>query len=524
MRVFISYKVEDGNFVRGVAERLLANDLDIWFGEYAVLPENYERFKEVIDEGIEHATHAVVFSNDNWSTSKWCQYEMKGLLAGLPGTENILEVCIPKESEAHQKWPELASQAPVIFEGDYRQPTDTDFDELVRKICSWLGVPLRYGTAPVMAGSRLYLERFGADLDTGPFQPSLTRTTQLEMESLDAYGQRTLVFTGRIGDKDVSMDLYMSPTGSVVHQMAIEQDERSDDEVVYKAYWEYSREWLRKKSENSSYPLRSRGLHLVFVGGCSHMGLTYTSKPLSTSECIWERRYAISLRDQASNVEGEAGLVFAAALRGTEREQLTQFCRLSPQLEAIARSFSYRPPSGLATVLHNLPILMGKTVYAAAAFTLFAYLSFSGKNAALALLAAFPGGYFVATAINFLTRSIYRRLLLATQPISDDFASRSSFERLSNDSLHQLLSAPVIFLVDMMLDIGKIWKKPLRALLCTIVLLLCASAVWAVESYGWSMVTSIALCASGALAGGLFGTFSVSDYIAVKREQWAGDR
>lgn len=520
MRVFLSYKVEDGNFVRGVAERLLANDLDIWFGEYAVLPEDYERFKESIDEGIEHATHAVVFSNDNWATSEWCQYEMKGLLAGLPGTENVLEVCIPKGGEAHKKWPELAGQAPIIFEGDYRQPTDADFDELVRKICSWLGVPLRYAAAPIMAGSRLHLKRFGADLDTGPFQPSLTRTTRLEMESPDArQGQRTLVFTGRIGDNDVSMDLYMSPTGSVVHQMAIEQNKRSDDRAVYEAYWKYAREWLREKSENSSYPLRSRGLHLVFVGGRSHMGLTYTSKPLSASECIWERRYAISLRDEAGNLEGEAGLVFAAALRGMEREQLTQFCRVSPQLEAIARSFSYRPPSGFATIRHNLPILMGKTVYTAAAFTLFVCLSFRGKNPALALLAAFSGGYFAATAINFLTRSIYRRLLLATQPISDDFASRSSFERLSSDSLHQLLSAPVFFLSDMMLDIGKIWKKPLRALLYTIVLLLCAWAVWTVESCGWSMVTAIALCASGSLAGGLFGTFSVSDYITAKREQ-----
>ena len=35
MQVFLSYKVEDGNLVRGVGERLLANGLDTWFAEYA---------------------------------------------------------------------------------------------------------------------------------------------------------------------------------------------------------------------------------------------------------------------------------------------------------------------------------------------------------------------------------------------------------------------------------------------------------------------------------------------------------
>jgi hypothetical protein len=59
--LFISYKSEDANLVRAVAERLMACGNEIWFAEYRVLPENYEEFDMLIDEGLAHGPCAGLY-------------------------------------------------------------------------------------------------------------------------------------------------------------------------------------------------------------------------------------------------------------------------------------------------------------------------------------------------------------------------------------------------------------------------------------------------------------------------------
>ncbi|MGM0668314.1 MAG: toll/interleukin-1 receptor domain-containing protein, partial [Gemmatimonadota bacterium] len=92
MLVFVSYKSEDANLVRGVAERMTANGVSLWFAEYEVLPETYERFQEAIDEGIQNASHGLIFTNARWADSEYCRYEMAHLLERIPPGK-ITEVC-----------------------------------------------------------------------------------------------------------------------------------------------------------------------------------------------------------------------------------------------------------------------------------------------------------------------------------------------------------------------------------------------------------------------------------------------
>lgn len=131
--IFLSYKSEDANLVRLVAEYLIAGGLDVWFNEYQILPENYERFTEAIDEGIRQATHAVVFTNNRWSRADWCLYEMKGLLRSIADRSRIVEVCIPYEDEPRHVFQELLERAPVIVTGDSRDPSPKDMQKVVRE-------------------------------------------------------------------------------------------------------------------------------------------------------------------------------------------------------------------------------------------------------------------------------------------------------------------------------------------------------------------------------------------------------
>lgn len=41
---FITYKSEDADLVRNVADQLIASGIRVWFAEYQVLLQNYDQF------------------------------------------------------------------------------------------------------------------------------------------------------------------------------------------------------------------------------------------------------------------------------------------------------------------------------------------------------------------------------------------------------------------------------------------------------------------------------------------------
>lgn len=77
--VFISYKNEDANLARQLADGLQAAGVRVWFAEYVALSVNYDDFDSALEqrlrEGIEASTHAVMITNRQWSASDFCQKE-----------------------------------------------------------------------------------------------------------------------------------------------------------------------------------------------------------------------------------------------------------------------------------------------------------------------------------------------------------------------------------------------------------------------------------------------------------------
>jgi hypothetical protein len=113
MFVFMSYKSEDSNLVRAVAEQLIACGLDVWFNEYRILVSDYKRFLAGIDDGLARATHAVVFTNDRWAEARWCNHEMDGLLKYIADRSRVIEVAIPSENGPRKRYPDLLGRPAV---------------------------------------------------------------------------------------------------------------------------------------------------------------------------------------------------------------------------------------------------------------------------------------------------------------------------------------------------------------------------------------------------------------------------
>ena len=108
--LFLSYKSEDAQLVRFIAEQLIAQGQDVWFNEYRVPLHNWdEDFEPELRKGTRSCERAVYFTNARWSSSAWCTQVEAGDILGRVPVGSCIEVRMPFESGPHQRLPELAT-------------------------------------------------------------------------------------------------------------------------------------------------------------------------------------------------------------------------------------------------------------------------------------------------------------------------------------------------------------------------------------------------------------------------------
>ena len=75
--VFISYRSEDTENVRLIAEALMANGVRPWFAEYKINLFNRPHFKEEIEAAIGSSRHFVFFATRSYYQSEYCLDELR---------------------------------------------------------------------------------------------------------------------------------------------------------------------------------------------------------------------------------------------------------------------------------------------------------------------------------------------------------------------------------------------------------------------------------------------------------------
>jgi hypothetical protein len=163
--LFISYRSEDANLVRPVAETLLAAGLDVWFAEYQVLLANYAQFQAEVDRGIDLSRYALVFTNDRWAASKWCRLDIDRIIPPL-GADRVLEVCIPPGDGPHAYRHELGRARSMVWDG--RPEAVVEFIRAPTPLALPAGV--RPSRAASSGSGRVRRLRFGGRFDPGPMR------------------------------------------------------------------------------------------------------------------------------------------------------------------------------------------------------------------------------------------------------------------------------------------------------------------------------------------------------------------
>ena len=307
---FVSYKSEDVELARRIAERLMASGLRIWFDEYQVLLTDRHLFQDAIDRGIALSTYGIAITNDRYVASDYCRDELKQLLAHC-GPERVIEIRYPAEPGTRRAFPQLEA-APSL---DLEPAEDPDAAlALIGKITEWriVAEPEPLPAAP----KRVYSDKWWG------FVYSVDVTGWTLVDPSFAGGgpcyclhEPPLFWNLQYGRED-NPDILRARLGGI--------GSRIDDRLVLDQMREYA---LRYFTEVNPAP--AAGVHLYFLNGAAHLALTYSHGR------FWKRRYSMIL---ARPVTGRvAEFLFTFQFEG----DFAEYCRHVEIMDSVVASLRW---------------------------------------------------------------------------------------------------------------------------------------------------------------------------------------
>lgn len=430
--LFVSYKSQDANEVRSVVDSLIANGLRVWFAEYHVLLPNYTQFQTAIDKGIDDSQFALIFCNDSWARSQYCQLEIVRILQNL-SLERILLVTIPAgfETQTLMKWVlhKIAQNAlpepgitpylsiddvtgklaipqedlPFLKRIDLSAvraiPWEDEPEKVIRFVVQSTGLLSKQVIpSPILqshsATSRWTQRRFGVTLNPGVFEEQVNPESEW-FTSVWGAG----FFKAKMESHTLLMAVLVSPFEPAIASLSAGPTSSDDDRQLYGLYRKYAREFI---ADHDGIEL---GLHLFYWGieKKSQMALTYILSKSDKEQL--ERRYALTI-ETADGAVAEINIMFAVNPEQEDRmEAFRTFCKFSPYFEKIVASLTYEPPPrwGEFTVV----TLGAKSVAIIATLTgLIVALSYYTVPEICALWAAVNGVLFADAFLFFTWRPV----------------------------------------------------------------------------------------------------------------------
>ncbi len=291
--VFISYKSEDVEIARRVANQLMASGLKVWFAEYQVLLQNYDQFQEAINHGIDNSDWGIALTNNRYAESVYCSIEISRLLERLP-PQNILEIMIPEKEELpHRKFKGLA-QGPSHVGADL-----TEILAYISKHTGWqiqLPVPVVVESEP-RPFEFLCMGR-SATLDIRDWKVSKRGRVIDGSTNLVAFE-----YLPRCGQYRIFANVVCGPELAREGQR---QYQASDDRKMYEFLMTHAKKHLKRLGA------KIFGLHLVYHNQLSQLALTYRMHG------YWTRKYSLVFPNQTTSQNAE--FVFTFGFKGSFNE------------------------------------------------------------------------------------------------------------------------------------------------------------------------------------------------------------
>lgn len=313
--VFISYKSQNVDIARQIADQLIAQGIHVWFNEYMILLKNRDEFEEAIHQGLACCTHAIILTSDAYHKSDWCKLELDGLRAQL-APNRVLHVRLEQyETDTERALREWGVYTHSLEEND----VNALWDSLSRILALRL-IPQGFPVEAALRAALIY-DELKLSIDVAgwtirqlnqPPQNNLDRDVRLLKMSKYIEGQEVTLFI------DVGSQNY-------VHR-CIEISPKQEDRDFY-----YDMQGLFKKylDEYAVGGFRCHGCHLMHALGHANIAVS-----LFQGEW-WMRQYSIVLdRRDTPTVKKDIELCIQAGVKTC----FANYCMVVPHLDAVVKS------------------------------------------------------------------------------------------------------------------------------------------------------------------------------------------
>ncbi|MBI3821160.1 MAG: toll/interleukin-1 receptor domain-containing protein [Planctomycetes bacterium] len=313
--IFFSYKSEDIQFVRPVAELLMAAGVRVWIAEYAILLIGREEFQKAIDAAISNSRHAVVFTRPSYFRSPHCTRELELVSDRLLDVGKILHVQI----QGYNETPNVLMALPAEDRLEVRAEPGRDHAAL-RQTCEFILSRLPLGSAnipwileipePKSRSFKIGKWSFAIDLAGWKVDPLPFLGGQSFERWIDGYRL--------VGDVTPGKERITKRAASRTQIMPV------DDRQCFESTMKFARSYLRLKCA------KLVGVHLLYQNKLSHLGLTYWLRS------GWIRRYSIVFRDP-TDFQNDVEFAFTFTYFGP----FSEFCKCAHMLDRVVRSLRF---------------------------------------------------------------------------------------------------------------------------------------------------------------------------------------
>lgn len=289
---FLSYKSEDANLVRQVAECLVSNGFSVWFAEYEILLPNYKDFQAAVENGLKNCEFGLLFTNPRYWASSYCKYEAERLRDNL-NAQQVLDISVT---------------APV------------NLLNIISSIGSKIDRKLYYTTPQRAAETTFSARCTEIGFSTTGFcieqwnNASADGSDQARFRSLDP--DIPLEFNVRF-----DFNLEYAPGKKYTKAIA----PIADDRKLYNERRVFA-EWWMKEMGGLGAPPSEEGLHLVWRDQRTHVALTHRFADL------WMRKYSLIIEGPGLSRSTEVVLTFA--IKGN----FDRFCQATVLMDRIVES------------------------------------------------------------------------------------------------------------------------------------------------------------------------------------------
>lgn len=341
---FLSYKSENANEIRRVAERLVAAGYRVWFAEYEIHLLTYEDFKARIKKGIENCSFGILFTTHHYFESEHCRDEVLWLQQRFKqDPRRIIEVSIEEPNDKDRETRcdlGISPESPrLTADLSLKASQQHGDDDLLSRLTSLTGFDLMRGSAAPSCGSGS--PRFGVRCAPISFDPSGFVLDQWKTHFLD--GTDIVSFKGQPSPVRYSFNVYFHYDPQKVAGQCFT---RGGNEVNERKLHEELRGYASWFMRGMLF-LRERGLHTIWVDGRFQFALTHSF--------LWVhmRKYSVILTQLPRPIQ----IIFTFGVTGSFED----FCRYAPLMERLVQSVRVQDAARQERVRNRFPPIAERT-------------------------------------------------------------------------------------------------------------------------------------------------------------------